>query len=136
MLTYEQFLERVSWAGGLSRGVAARAADAVLRELGASLTWMQTQRVASCLPRRLARAMVESSFGSSMSREVPEVFIAHVADREGVDREEAAGHVRAVGEALRAMLPPVIAAGLAAQLPQLFGTETRGDVETARVRGR
>jgi uncharacterized protein (DUF2267 family) len=52
-----------------------------------------------------------------------------------VNRDEAGEHVRAVGEALQDMLPPVIAAGLAEQLPQLFGTQRRSGVATAGTRG-
>lgn len=119
-MSSETFIESVGRAGGLDLDGARRATETVLGELAGSLTWVQCQRVASYLPRPLARLMNERSFESSMARFSPRTFISRVAEREGVDDSTAATHIKAVLETLERWLPVTVARLMYEELPGLW----------------
>jgi uncharacterized protein (DUF2267 family) len=92
-VTYEAFIERVAGLAGLSEEDAAETARAVLRTLGERIGRKEARDTASQLPKELQGALVTNTrredFGS-------EEFVRRVAERLGIDPEEARKRARAV----------------------------------------
>lgn len=117
-ISYTGFLSRVERDAGLSRPEAERAVHATLQSLAERLSAGQARNIAARLPRELARSMT----GDKNARPYDlKGFIRRVAEREGVDAVEAAGHVRAVFAALGRAITLDELNGMASELPKDFG---------------
>jgi uncharacterized protein (DUF2267 family) len=93
-LSTREFVALVGRRAGLAQSEARRATDAALATLSERITPRETQVLAAQLPRDL-RPFVLSPKGGP-ERFGAEEFVRRVAEREGVDDEEAAAHARAV----------------------------------------
>lgn len=71
------------------RDVAERSAQNIAHELGGSLTWGESRRLASELPEPIAGALRLGSFGTAMARFSAPAFVDRIAERDGVGVEEA-----------------------------------------------
>ena len=115
----DDVIGRVAMLTGLDREDARRAADAVLETLAVRLSSGEIHDLIAELPAKLhpalQRGLLESRAATPMSADE---FLARVAEREGVSREEAERHVRAVFAALRDVISSKEFADLAAQLSQ------------------
>jgi uncharacterized protein (DUF2267 family) len=101
---------------------ADRAARAALGELGGCLSWPAAENLASHLPRPLRQVVRDRSFGSSMSRFAPRVFLQRMASEVGVSR--AASDTRAVLRTLDRVLPQTLREQMHAELASLWGQLT------------
>lgn len=90
----------------LSPGQARRAAEAVLETQAQQISEGEAEDVIARLPVDLTPALER---GLADHRRVMRMsldeFLAHVARREGADRDQAEGHARAVFAALREVMP-------------------------------
>ena len=93
-LSTREFLDLVGGRTGLPRSAAQRATDAALVTLSERITPRETNVLAAQLPRDL-RGLVLSPPGGT-ERFGAQEFVRRVGEREGVDDDEAAAHVRAV----------------------------------------
>jgi uncharacterized protein (DUF2267 family) len=129
------FLDIVEDAAGLTREQTERAVRAVLHTLGERITRGEAEDIAAFLPTELRPILTSvpepaESFGL-------EEFIQRVADREVVDKDAAADHVRAVFLALGQAVAPGELRDMAAQLsrdynPLLEAAQIERDPDTPR----
>jgi uncharacterized protein (DUF2267 family) len=101
---------------------ADRAARAALGELGGCLSWPAAENLAGHLPKPLRQVVRDRSFGSSMSRFAPRVFLQRMATEVGVSR--AAPDTRAVLQTLDRILPETLREQMHAELASLWGPLT------------
>jgi uncharacterized protein (DUF2267 family) len=97
---------RVAEIATLDQAAARRAVEAVLETLAVRVSEGEVEDLMDQLPEDLnpplARGLAESRQATRMSLEE---FLTRVATREGVDREEAERHARAVFAAMRQFVP-------------------------------
>jgi uncharacterized protein (DUF2267 family) len=98
----EALLSRLVMRTGLDRDHARRARDAVLMTLAERISDGEVADLEAELPRSLHAALERGLRESRAARAMSlDEFVARVAEREGVGRDEAEQHVRAVFELLR-----------------------------------
>jgi uncharacterized protein (DUF2267 family) len=107
--------------GIASREEAERSLIDLAEELGGSLTWVEAHNLADLLPEPLAGRLRRATYESSMARFSVSAFLTGLAQREGVDEEEAARRAAAFFGMLREMLPAVRWARLAEELQRYGG---------------
>jgi uncharacterized protein (DUF2267 family) len=115
-MQYAPFLTTVEQVGGLTREEAERAIEATLRTLAERITGGEAGDIALFLPKEL-RQLLTSTREEAESFGLDE-FYRRVAEREGVDRDTAAAHARAVFVALGVAVAPGELRDMAAQLPK------------------
>jgi uncharacterized protein (DUF2267 family) len=113
------FVGRVAAVAGLDRTRARRATEAVLETLAARISAGEVEDLMPELPPDLVpaleRGLAESRAAKLMTSDE---FIATVADREGVDIDDAERHVRAVFAVLREVVSGKEFSDMAAQLSE------------------
>jgi uncharacterized protein (DUF2267 family) len=103
----DTFLQRVVDRTGLDRDGALRATEAVLETLAERISHGEVEDLIADLPVELHEALRRgdaNSNGAATRFDLDE-FVHRVAEREGVTRDEARDHARAVFAALREALP-------------------------------
>jgi uncharacterized protein (DUF2267 family) len=101
-MSIDEFIGRVAERTGLDRERAQRAAEAVLEVLAYRITAGQVEDLELRLPVELQPALERGKAERRPARPLSvETFLALIADREDVDRGEAASHARAVLAVLR-----------------------------------
>jgi uncharacterized protein (DUF2267 family) len=102
-----QFLEAVMNRTGLDQGGARAATHAVLETLAERVAGGEVDDLVMRLPLELHQPLEagRAASGGKAQRMPLEKFVARVAEREGVDRDMARDHTRAVFAALREALP-------------------------------
>lgn len=115
----DDVVDRVAGIAGLDRDTARRATEAVLETLAIRISAGEVEDLERELPydlhAALERGLAQSGAAKTMSADE---FIAMVADREGVDIDEAEDHARAVFAALRDVVTGREFSDMAAQLSQ------------------
>jgi uncharacterized protein (DUF2267 family) len=117
-MRYATFMTTVEQVAGITRDEAERAVRATLETLAERITAGEADDIAAFLPPEL-RPYLESSSPQAEPFGLDE-FVRRVAEREGVDRETAAEHARAVFVALGEAVAPGELRDMAAQLPREF----------------
>jgi uncharacterized protein (DUF2267 family) len=117
-MRYANFVTIVEGLTGLSPPAAEQAIEAVLRTLGERITRGEAEDIAVFLPEEV-RPWLTSAPEPAEAFDRPE-FVRRVAEREGVDRQIAEEHVRAIFRALGAAVAPGELADMASQLPRDF----------------
>jgi uncharacterized protein (DUF2267 family) len=127
-VTADGFLERLASRTGLDPDQAQRAAEAVLETLAERVAGGEVDDLAAALPDRLRPALErgKAATGGKARRMPLDEFVARVAQREGLDREDALDHARAVFATLREALPPKELSDLLAQLPRGYAEALLG----------
>jgi uncharacterized protein (DUF2267 family) len=101
-LTADEFLARLAERAGLDRERARRAAEAVLEALAYRITAGQVEDLERRLPPELQASLERGKAERRTARPLAlDTFLGLIADREGIDRGQAAEHARAVFEVLR-----------------------------------
>jgi uncharacterized protein (DUF2267 family) len=101
-MSIDEFIGRVAERTGLDRRRAQRAAEAVLEALAYRITAGQVEDLERRLPAELQSALERGKAERRPARPLSlDTFLALIADREGVDRGQAAEHARAVLAVLR-----------------------------------
>jgi uncharacterized protein (DUF2267 family) len=103
MFSYEEFIDRVAAQAGIDPGRARLAAETVLEQLGVKITAGQADDLEPFLPYELRPALMRGIVegGPGAVRLPLDEFIDRVAERNGVSRDEAISHTRAVFSVLR-----------------------------------
>jgi uncharacterized protein (DUF2267 family) len=109
---------RVAELAGLDREQARKAIEAVLETLAVRISAGEVEDLMKEIPPNfhpaLRRGLRESHDARKMS---VDEFLDHIAEREGISREEALEHTRAVFAALRELISGKEFSDMAAQLP-------------------
>jgi uncharacterized protein (DUF2267 family) len=92
-------------AGIDDRRAAERSLRSVAHELAGCLTWGEAQNIADELPEPLASDVRLGSFGTAMARFSARAFVSRIAERDGVDLDEARRRAAAFLSLLREELP-------------------------------
>jgi uncharacterized protein (DUF2267 family) len=125
--TRNRFVARVAEHAGVELETARRAAEAVLETLAVRISDGEVEDLMNDLPPdllpALERGLEESRQATRMSLEE---FLARVAEREGVEREEAERHTRAVFAALRELVPEKEFHDVTSQLPAEYAPVLAG----------
>jgi uncharacterized protein (DUF2267 family) len=116
-MDYDRFLGIVELAAGLSRDDARRATSATLETLAERISRGQARDLAEQLPPELAPWIATSGDAERFGLHD---FLQRVADREGVDLDEARRHAQAVFVALGRAVDPEELADLGSELPREF----------------
>jgi uncharacterized protein (DUF2267 family) len=112
------FTLRVAELAGLDREQARKAAEAVLETLAVRISAGEVEDLKNEIPQNLHAALERGLRESREARRMSvEVFLDHIAEREGIDRDEALEHTRAVFAALRELITGKEFSDMAAQLP-------------------
>jgi uncharacterized protein (DUF2267 family) len=117
-LDYETFIAAVEHDAHVPREDAERAVGATLHTLAERLSGGEAEDIAEQLPPELAGFMHDGSKAEPF--DVDE-FIRRIAEREGVPKEDAVAHARAVFAALGRVLTPNELHDMASELPRDFG---------------
>jgi uncharacterized protein (DUF2267 family) len=118
VMTAEEFVGRVADQAGLDRQRARRAAEAVLEVLAYRISAGQVEDLERRLPVELQGALERGKLQRRPARPLSlDTFLELIADREGVDRGQAAEHARAVLDVLREALGEDEFQDTTAQLP-------------------
>jgi uncharacterized protein (DUF2267 family) len=115
---YERFITTIEQHAGISWNDAERAARATLLTLGERLSAGQGRQLAEDLPLQIRRWLLED--GENAEDFDAGEFLRRVAEREGVDRETAEEHAKAVFVALARLVRGEEITRLAAQLPSEY----------------
>jgi uncharacterized protein (DUF2267 family) len=114
----DELVGRVAERAGLDRERARRAAEAVLEVLAYRITAGQVEDLELRLPPELQPALERGKAQRRPARPLSlDTFLALIADREGVDRGQAAEHARAVLAVLREAIGEAEFDDTTAQLP-------------------
>ena len=101
-VSVDEFIGRVAERAGLDPERARRAAEVVLEVLAYRITAGQVEDLERRLPAELQPALERGKAQRRPARPLSlDTFLALIADREGVDRGQAAEHARAVLDVLR-----------------------------------
>jgi uncharacterized protein (DUF2267 family) len=112
---------RVAELSGLARDQARKATEAVLETLAVRISAGEVEDLMKELPQHLHPALERGLRESRDARRMDvDAFLDHVAEREGVSREEALEHTRAVFAALRELITGKEFSDIAAQLPNEY----------------
>jgi uncharacterized protein (DUF2267 family) len=115
---YERFITTIEQQAGISWNAAERAARATLKTLAERISAGQARELAHELPPQVGK-WLEDGGVEAEDFDVRE-FLRRVAEREEVDEETAAEHVKAVFAALARLVRGEEITRLAAQLPSEF----------------
>jgi uncharacterized protein (DUF2267 family) len=91
--------------GIASREEAERSLLYLADELGGCLTWAEAHNLADLLPEPVAGRLRRATYESAMARFSASAFLAGLAERDGVDVEEAARRAETFFAILRETLP-------------------------------
>jgi uncharacterized protein (DUF2267 family) len=116
-MEYEQIIQAVEQAGGLSREAAERAAQATLQTLADRLPRGEARHIQQELPAELKPWIYTETDAEPLDIDG---FLGRLAQRERTDPETALRHARAVFAALGRALSPEAVDHLAAALPQTY----------------
>jgi uncharacterized protein (DUF2267 family) len=109
---------RVAELGGLDREQARKATEAVLETLAVRISEGEVEDLQKELPRNLHPALERGLRESRNARKMSvDEFLDHIAEREGIGREEALEHTRSVFAALRELITGKELSDMASQLP-------------------
>ena len=112
---------RVAELAGIDREQARKATEAVLETLAVRISAGEVEDLRKEIPSNLHPALDR---GLHERRDaVPmnlDEFLDHIAEREGISRDEALDHTRAVFAALREMITGKEFSDMAAQLPHEY----------------
>jgi uncharacterized protein (DUF2267 family) len=112
------FTLRVAELAGLDREQARTAAEAVLETLAVRISAGEVEDLKNEIPQDLHAALERGLRESREARRMSvEEFLDHIAEREGIDRDEALEHTRATFAALRELITGKEFSDMAAQLP-------------------
>lgn len=121
-MNYGEFVNTVIERGGPSeRDAAQQVTEVVLADLGQRLTGDEAQNLADQLPEELKKPVTEHVAADPV-RDDADDFLRRVADHlgEGVDPDQARGHVRAVFTTLAQAVSDGEIQDVRAQLPAGF----------------
>jgi uncharacterized protein (DUF2267 family) len=114
---------RVAQLAGLDREQARRATEAVLETLAVRISAGEVEDLEREIPPSLHPALDRGLRESREARRMSvDEFLERIAEREGVSREEAVAHTRAVFAALRELVTGKELQDVAAQLPADYAT--------------
>jgi uncharacterized protein (DUF2267 family) len=121
-LPYDVILDRVEGRAGLDRHAARRALEAVLETLAERIAGGEAADLADALPDELRPSLERGRdrTGGKAQRMSLDEFVARVAEREGVSREQALDHARAVFTTLREAIPDKEWSDLLTELPRAY----------------
>jgi uncharacterized protein (DUF2267 family) len=109
---------RVAELAGVDREQARKATEAVLETLAVRISAGEVEDLMKEIPRNLHPALERGLRESRDARKMSvDEFLDHIAEREGISREEALEHTRAVFAALRELVTGREFSDMAAQLP-------------------
>jgi uncharacterized protein (DUF2267 family) len=112
---------RVAELADLDREQARRATEAVLETLAVRISEGEVEDLRKEIPPNLHPALDRGLRESRNARKMSvEEFLDHIAEREGISREEALEHTRAVFAALRELITGKELSDMAAQLPSEY----------------
>jgi uncharacterized protein (DUF2267 family) len=112
---------RVAELADLDREQARRATEAVLETLAVRISEGEVEDLMKEIPPNLHPALDRGLRESRNARKMSvEEFLDHIAEREGISREEALEHTRAVFAALRELITGKELSDMAAQLPSEY----------------
>jgi uncharacterized protein (DUF2267 family) len=112
-------IDRVAELTGLDHDAARRATEALLETLAVRISRGEVEDLEEELPRNLRPALEEGLRESSAAKPMSlEEFVAHVAEREGAQPEQAREHARAVLAAVREFISEDEFDDVTAQLPK------------------
>jgi uncharacterized protein (DUF2267 family) len=120
----ETFLRGVADRAGVDEDAAQRATDAVLETLAERIAGGEVDDLIRRLPARLHEPLkrgLERSGGDATRMSLDE-FVGRIAEREGVDAEQAREHARAVLTTLREAVGEKEFRDMTAQLPDEYET--------------
>jgi uncharacterized protein (DUF2267 family) len=122
IMSLETFLDTVADVAGVDADTARRATDAVLETLAERIAGGEVEDLISRLPVELHEPLRRGDDASNgaAARMSLDTFLRHVAEREGVDLEQAREHTRAVFAALREAVGEKEFSDVTAQLPNEF----------------
>jgi uncharacterized protein (DUF2267 family) len=125
VLAYEQFLQRVADRTALFPDRAMEVAAAVLEVLAERIAGGEADQLAQHLPRELRAALErgKARTGGKARRMSLDEFVRRVAEREGVDEQQAREHAGAVLRTLRDAVPDDEFSDLLDQLPRAYRDE-------------
>ena len=131
-----QFLSRLADRTGLDPEGARRATEAVLQTLAERIAGGEVRDLMMWLPVELhdplKRGLAESN---GVARKIPlDRFVMRVAEREGVDLEQAVAHTRAVFTTLREVIPDEELRDITDQLPAEYDALLLGRQASSRPR--
>jgi uncharacterized protein (DUF2267 family) len=131
-----QFLSRVADRAGLDPDGARRATEAVLQTLAERIAGGEVRDLMMWLPVELhdplKRGLAESN---GVARKIPlDRFVMRIAEREGVDLEQAVAHIRAVFTTLREVIPDEELRDITDQLPAEYDALLLGRQASSRPR--
>jgi uncharacterized protein (DUF2267 family) len=116
VVQYDEFIRSVAEGAGISREEAERLTAATLQTLAERITGGEAEDLAAQLPRELKPYL--TGVGEEAERFDIDTFVARVADRAGIDRDQALAHVGAVFATLREAVTTGELDDIAAQLPE------------------
>jgi uncharacterized protein (DUF2267 family) len=116
---YDAFVMTVQNLAGVDGDQAETAIAATLQTLSDRLGEGRVQDLMADLPAELKASLSESAAGQDLSLDE---FLGRVADREGVDAEQAREHARAVLSALAKAVPGGELNDALASLPPEYGS--------------
>jgi uncharacterized protein (DUF2267 family) len=119
-LSYDELLDRVAGQTGLGREQAQKAAEAALEVLAMRVTAGQVDDLRPFLPYELRPALDRGlALSNGLAEPMPlDAFLDEIAQREGVSRDEAREHARAVLAVLREAVGDKEFRDTMAQLPR------------------
>jgi uncharacterized protein (DUF2267 family) len=123
-VSVDEFLDRVAQRAGLDRDRARRATEAVLEVLAMRVTDGQIDDLRPYLPHEL-RPALDRGLTRSRGKALPlglDAFVDEITQREGVSREDAANHARAVLSVLHEVAGDKEFSDTIAQLPREYRT--------------
>jgi uncharacterized protein (DUF2267 family) len=113
---------RVAELAGVDREQARRATEAVLETLAVRISAGEVEDLMREIPSNLHPALERGLRESREARRMDaDEFLDHIAEREGIDRDKALEHTRAVFAALRELVSGKEFEDMAAQLPADYG---------------
>jgi uncharacterized protein (DUF2267 family) len=118
MMRYASFIRIVEQTAGISREEAEKATEATLRTLSERITGGEASDLAAFLPEEV-RPWLTWTAEPAEAFDFDE-FLDRIAQREGVDRDTAFEHARAVLQALSVAVAPGELFDMVAQLPRDF----------------
>jgi uncharacterized protein (DUF2267 family) len=109
---------RVAELAGLDRQQARKATEAVLETLAVRVSAGEVEDLMREIPRNLHPALERGLRESREARKMSvDEFLDHIAEREGISREQALEHTRVVFAALRELITGKEFSDVASQLP-------------------
>jgi uncharacterized protein (DUF2267 family) len=115
IVQYDEFIKSVAEGAGISREDAERLTAATLQTLAERITGGEAEDLAAQLPQELKPYL--TGVAEEAERFEVDTFIARVAERAGIDTDQALAHVGAVFATLREAVTAGELDDIAAQLP-------------------